>query len=416
MAFPKKRIPALSLLTVAFLVWFFRRFIPRATVTWNMPQYSISQSTNNLSASWQQSEEAEPMNGEEGAKNEQAIASMPFQSGSLKAIGEPYTKTLILPRTSVEDVMWIGESFGGDPNFKQAVYTVDDVNSKLQTPANKGHEVMVYLSYIIDHYDNLSDVNIFMHSHRFGWHNNELLDNDAVQMMSRLSSERVQREGFMNMRCHWSPGCPDWMHPGTVDEDINKQEEIQLPKSWSELFPFDPVPQVLAQPCCGQFAISRDRIRSLPLVKYVFYRDWLLRTSLSDYLSGRVWEYMWQFVFTGKNVVCPKEHICYCDGFGVCFGGEVEYESFYAKVKERQNLENELKDWQDMDMAWRSRSGQENEEPARPEVGKDIELKGRIEGLLAWCEERKQQAKEHGDVAMNRAREAGREWTDGDGF
>ena len=356
------------------------------------------------------------MNGEEGAKNEQAIASMPFQSGSLKAIGEPYTKTLILPRTSVEDVMWIGESFGGDPNFKQAVYTVDDVNSKLQTPANKGHEVMVYLSYIIDHYDNLSDVNIFMHSHRFGWHNNELLDNDAVQMMSRLSSERVQREGFMNMRCHWSPGCPDWMHPGTVDEDINKQEEIQLPKSWSELFPFDPVPQVLAQPCCGQFAISRDRIRSLPLVKYVFYRDWLLRTSLSDYLSGRVWEYMWQFVFTGKNVVCPKEHICYCDGFGVCFGGEVEYESFYAKVKERQNLENELKDWQDMDMAWRSRSGQENEEPARPEVGKDIELKGRIEGLLAWCEERKQQAKEHGDVAMNRAREAGREWTDGDGF
>lgn len=62
---------------------------------------------------------------------------------------------------------------------------------------NKGHEVMAYLSYIIDHYNNLSDVNIFLHSHRYAWHNNDLLGGDAVQMVKRLSAERVQREGFM---------------------------------------------------------------------------------------------------------------------------------------------------------------------------------------------------------------------------
>jgi hypothetical protein len=56
---------------------------------------------------------------------------------------------------------------------------------------------MVYLSYIVDHYDNLSDVNMFLHSHRFAWHNNELLGGDSVEMVSRLFAERVQREGFM---------------------------------------------------------------------------------------------------------------------------------------------------------------------------------------------------------------------------
>jgi hypothetical protein len=134
-----------------------------------------------------------------------------------------------------------------------------------------------------------------------------------------------------NLRCHWEPGCPDWIHPGAIEEDMNKQEESLMARSWTELFPDNPIPQVLAQPCCGQFAVSRNRIRSLPLARYVFYRDWLLRTNLSDYSSGRIWEYIWQFVFTRHNVVCPKEHIYYYDGFGVCFGSEEAYEEYWVK-------------------------------------------------------------------------------------
>lgn len=344
---------------------------------------------------------------------------MPFVAGTPKAVGQPYTKALIVPRTRDEDVSWISENFGGSSMFAPFIYTVDNVDSEYHPPKNKGHEVMVYLSYIIDNYDNLSDVNMFMHSHRHAWHNDDLLDNDAVQMISRLSSERVTREGFMNMRCHWDPGCPAWMHPGTVQEDINKQEETMLARSWSEIFPLDPIPNVLAQPCCAQFAISKDRIRSLPLARYVFYRDWLLRTSLSDYLSGRVWEYIWQFVFTGKNVVCPKEHICYCDGFGVCFGGEEQYKKYYERHDERVRLEDELRIWNEQNSKWLSTPENERDlldNPEPPEVGKNIELQGRISALTAWCDNKRQAAKEHGDVAMHRAKEAGRVWVDGDGF
>lgn len=126
-----------------------------------------------------------------------AVAKVSFQPGKLKAVDESYTKTIVIPRTVEEDVSWLDQNFEDDELFRKSVYVVDDPSAALYPPKNKGNEVMVYLSYIIDHYNNLSDVNIFMHSHQFAWHNNDLLGQDAVQMISRLSSERVQREGYM---------------------------------------------------------------------------------------------------------------------------------------------------------------------------------------------------------------------------
>lgn len=52
----------------------------------------------------------------------------------------------------------------------------------------------------------------------------------------------------------------------------------------------------------------------------------------------------------------------------------------------------------------------------QPEPGKDTELSENIEANLAWCDLKKKEAKERGDMALYRAFEAGREWNDGDGF
>jgi hypothetical protein len=417
--FPKKWIPILSLLTVGFIVWLFRPLLPVPTINWTPgSEFGIRQELQGQEAG-QTQKAIVAQEQDDRLANSRPVANNPFQPGTVKPVGVPYTKTLVIPRTLKEDVSWIAENFGGNKFITAAIYTVDDVNAELHPPKNKGHEVMVYLTYIIDHYHNLTDVNIFMHSHRYGWHSNELLDMDAVQMISRLSAERVQREGYMNMRCSWEPGCPSWMHPGTVEEDINKQEETMLAKSWSELFPLDPIPNLLAQPCCAQFALSRDRIRALPLARYVFYRDWLLRTSLSDYISGRVWEYVWQFVFTGKAVVCPAEHVCYCDGFGVCFGGAEKYNEFRAKERERWMLEQDAKSHQVLSQKWEDSPEVltvEEKAQGRPDKGKLLELEGKINALLAWCDMKKQEAKEQGDVAWYRAKEAGRVWKDGDGF
>jgi hypothetical protein len=334
-----------------------------------------------------------------------------FKPGTLKPFGQPYSKMIVVPHMLKEDVSWITDIFtpGGDIN--SAIYVVDDLNAPLHPPENKGHEVMVYLTYIIDNYDNLADVNIFMHAHRMAWHNDELLDFDAVQMISRLSSERVQREGYMNLRCSWQPGCPNWMHPGSTGVNVNKQEQTALAGSWSELFPADPIPETLAQPCCAQFAVSRDRIQSLPRSQYIFYREWLLKTSLSDYISGRIWEYVWHYLFTGKNVHCPKEHICYCDGFGICFGGEDKYDEWWDTMWQKRMQEDLLKEWHDKDDKAKQAqvvgdtTNKAQQEQAEP--GKDKELSDEIAKQDQWLKTELQRAKERGNSPENRALEAG---------
>ena len=265
-----------------------------------------------------------------------------FPPGLPKSDSSNYSRVMVVPRMKEEDITWIADEL---PDMEFSIYVADDPSAPVHPPRNKGHEVMVYLTYIINHYNNLPDIVLFMHAHRWTHHNNEFLGHDAVEMIQRLNSDHVVRKGYMNMRCHWSPGCPEWLHPVSVYELLGKQEETMLSKCWSELFPLEPMPMFLAQPCCAQFALSKERLLAIPLSRFVFYRDWMLRTPLSDYISGRIWEYTWQFVFTGENAYCPTEYSCYCDGFGVCFGGEAAYKAFLELRNARNGFESELEEW-----------------------------------------------------------------------
>lgn len=340
-----------------------------------------------------------------------------FVPGKPKPAGMTYTKVLVVPKMTEEDTSWMETEI---PEWQTAVYVADDPTAPLHPPKNKGHEVMVYLTYIIDHYDSLPDIIAFMHSHQFAWHNDDLLGQNAGGLLRRLNPARVVREGYMNLRCNWGPGCPDWMHPGAVEEDASKQEEIMLARAWGEIFPDDPIPQVLAQPCCAQFAVSRERIHAIPKARFVYYRDWILRTELSDYISGRVWEYLWHVVFTGENTVCPAENVCYCDGYGICFGGEEEYANYRNIGAQKGALEQELGKWQEDAQAIEvARINGPLTEELRlpiPEPGKDIQLQERIQDLEHQLSELKDNADQRGTDPRLRALEAGRAWKEGDGF
>lgn len=333
----------------------------------------------------------------------QAPIRRPLSSGKTPSITTPQniTRTLVIPKLAEEDTEWVAQFLGDDKLLTPAIYTVDDPNAELTVPENKGHEVMVYLTYIIDHYHNLSDVTMFMHSHHIAWHNNDLLDSTAVNIVRRLSSQKVIRDGYMNLRCHLEPGCPDHIHP-VIDEEsrddtLNIPEAVVIGKAWLELFPDATAPpKVLSQPCCAQFAVSKDRIQTIPLSRYVFYRDWLLQTSLTDSLSGRVWEYVWQYVFAGVEEFCPVESVCYCDGYGVCFDGEAQYQQWFKLRKRSRALQEEL-----------DRGGNEiNEAETKREIG-HISLK---------LQNMKNEAFERGKDPRIRALIAGRLWKEGDGF
>jgi hypothetical protein len=185
MTIPKKWIPILSFLTVIIIVR------TSKTMSRNL-MHRDSKTTHSILEARPQQNIQVPL---------RAIADTDYHNGTLRPLGEPYTKMIVIPRTKDEDVEWVYENFGGNKYIHSSIYSVDNISAELHPPKNKGHEVMIYLSYIIENYDDLADVNIFMHSHRYTWHNDDLMDQDAVQMISRLSAARVQREGYMNMRC-----------------------------------------------------------------------------------------------------------------------------------------------------------------------------------------------------------------------
>lgn len=341
-----------------------------------------------------------------------------FRPGTPKPPGSNYTKGLVVPRVKDEDVGWMDEAL--PPEIHRAIYVADDPTAPLHPPKNKGHEVMIYLTYLIDHYDDLPDIVVFMHAHRFSWHNADILNGDAAEMIKRLSPERVTREGYMNMRCHWGPGCPDWMHPGETQENEFKTEEILIAKAWAEIFPSDPVPGVLAQPCCSQFALSKERIQTIPRQTYVFYRDWLLHTPLKDFVSGRVWEYMWQYVFTGESFHCPAEHICYCDGYGLCFDGEDNYNKWFDLRNQRDDANSKWLQWEEMGKKIQAAVDEGKMEDAaemeKPEPGKDKEYGALVDDLQRQMGKLVEEAKERGKDPQIRALLSGRSWYDGDGY
>ena len=330
-----------------------------------------------------------------------------------KKLESEFTRTLVVPRVKDDDISWIAQEL---PDLDVVVYVANDPSAPLHSPKNKGNEVMVYLTYIIDHYDELPDVIIFMHAHRWTHHNNELLGYDAPQMIRRLSNAHVTRQGYVNMRCHWSPGCPEWLHPGSREEALGKQEEAVLVESWAELFPSDPIPKTLAQPCCAQFALSGQRIHSIPLSRFTFFRDWILRTPLSDYISGRIWEYSWQYLFTRQNVSCPAEHICYCDAFGVCFGGAINFNNY--EIMRRAKLEYEAQINVLLQQAPPHKADENwnttNASGMLPvESDKYSYLHRQVEALDKELVSRKRKAIEQGNDPRKRAQECGRQW---DGF
>jgi hypothetical protein len=341
----------------------------------------------------------------------QAHSVVSFQHGEPKPAGQNYTRVLVVGHLKSEDVSWIQSEL---PDLQTALYVMDDnaESESLHPPMNKGHEAMAYLTYIIDHYDDLPDTVLFFHPHRYTWHNNVLLATDSVETIRRLSDARVAREGYVNSRCHLDPGCPDWLHLDRPSRDYDferKGEEQHIkPNVWMELHPGEPVPAVLSNPCCAQFAVSRAFIRARPRESYIHYRAWLMNTKLSDNVSGRLFEYSWQFIFGGVSEFCPSMHTCYCDTYGICFESAADLDDWLNDLKQREFINEELNEW--------IKQNDEKVKPAGFMLDHDTVLRAKLELLDQQLEERKDAAYSRGDDPKKRADSAGRTWQIGDGF
>ncbi|KAK6832393.1 hypothetical protein RU639_003988 [Aspergillus parasiticus] len=225
-------------------------------------------------------------------------------------------RVVVVGKTKEEDTDWVIKEL---PTWQHAIYAVDDPEAPLHVAKNKGKEANVYLQYIIDNYDDLPSTIVFLHSHRDGypkaWHT-EFSDHSNVRTVQMLQTDFVQRNGYANLRCNPNPGCPDEIRPFRGSSDEEHLPEQVLPEVWKTFFNNTDVPEVIATPCCAQFAVSRTQVLQRPLSSYVRYHKWLMETELPDDVSGRVMEYMWHIIFGQDPVYCPDIYQCYEDVYG----------------------------------------------------------------------------------------------------
>jgi hypothetical protein len=149
-------------------------------------------------------------------------------------------------------------------------------------------------SFIIDNYNDLPDNIFFIHPNRYQWHNDDP-DYDGLPMLRHFQLPYLEQQGYVNIRCAWSLGCPSEIKP--LEEEGEHRAAVHAggdyKKAFEVLFPNQHVPEVVGVSCCAQFAVTKEKVKEKPRLEYERLREWLLETELKDSISGRVFEYSW---------------------------------------------------------------------------------------------------------------------------
>jgi hypothetical protein len=300
--------------------------------------------------------------------------------------GEP-TWTLVVASRKSDDTSWIQKEMRG---IESAVYVADDPKSKFKVPTKKGNEAMVYITYIIDHYDSLPDVSVFIHTRQRPHSNDELLSGSVAKSLGRLRLKKAVRDKYFNLRCNWEPGCPSWLNLRNASASapqVNPNDASMMRDALRDLMPAAPIPEWVGQPFGSQFAASREGIHSVPLDLWKTWREWLINTPFNDEQSGRVWEHIWQYAFTGKTTFCPAMDQCYCEGYGICFTSATKFVVWRAWTRESLDWTMEY-----LKLKSEGREAQELKEriDARNEV-----LQLSLSEAMRWGDELRDRGEEH---------------------
>ncbi|KAE8352226.1 hypothetical protein BDV28DRAFT_135553 [Aspergillus coremiiformis] len=255
-----------------------------------------------------------------------AVNPTPTLTGPNDGIKTPLIRgsndvALVAPKTRDENVRWMAtfcKQFGCTPY----IYTTDEIPEEdyLHPRTLKGHEAAAYLTYIVDHYDHLSPFTIFIHGKDEHWHN-DAAGPKTSNVLLNLRFEAARAYGYVNLRCLAVPGCPDSLHPAVNQKtDLEYHQLVEdFPQIYYELFGESDAPSQVGHQCCGQFIVTRDRIRQRPRSDYERLLHWVGNTTRTDsYGIGWTLEKLWHIIFGMNAVHCPPVEQCRCDVYGWC--------------------------------------------------------------------------------------------------
>lgn len=262
-------------------------------------------------------------------------------------VNHPITVHLVVAATTSDDTSWTSKL--KIPGLQVIHYIADDPLAAHHPPANKGREAMMYHTYFYDYYEKLPDIAILTHAHEVSWHMEPLLSHSLSYAISHLNLLAVEERGYANLRVSWEQACPAHINTtikGTSDLafEAHSTREAFLGNFADRLGLMDDAPEILAQPCCSQFAVTRDAIRTVKREEYLHFINWIIKSPMDEVLLGRTWEHLFQWLFTTKAVDCPIEWKTYCKMYNICFGSKREY----RKYRKLEMLQEDLIDQYDV--------------------------------------------------------------------
>ncbi|KAH6648850.1 hypothetical protein BKA67DRAFT_538861 [Truncatella angustata] len=272
------------------------------------------------------------------------LAAYPYSQQSNLSVN------LVIATIASEDISWTSRL--QIPNLNIVRYVSDEPTAQYHPPVPKGREALMYHTYLHDFYDALPDVSIFVHADEQPWHTDAELWDSMLFTLSNLDLAAVAERGYANLRVNWYQACPDWINTTKSVEESVKQEEPWMAAAFRANFGDEAeVPEILAGPCCSQFAVTREAIRSRPREAYAQTQRWLVETDWSDYIVGRIWERLWSYLFLeGRPTDCPVEWKAFCRMYGVCFPGPgaAGLDDFRALWAERKGLVGRRGFWREL--------------------------------------------------------------------
>ena len=211
-----------------------------------------------------------------------------------KSKEKPVSKIgLIFPESPQMEQAWLKNINRSVYNLYPYPYASPQSHLPNRIPKNKGQEAMTYLTFIIDHYDDLPDTMFFIHGHDEAWHQ----DGSIESLLPKVEWAQVPNH-YVNVR-----GC--FGHePGTPESSVDES----LRSMWQKLnltslgFPLISELKNNKGSCCAQFIVKKEIVLKHKPNTYLQLRNWLLETDADNYVSGRVFEYFWHILFTGKTV------------------------------------------------------------------------------------------------------------------
>ncbi|GIZ41513.1 hypothetical protein CKM354_000481600 [Cercospora kikuchii] len=254
------------------------------------------------------------------------------------------TTNLVIASTKAEDISWTNALIPQIPNLKIFRYVSDDPTAEYHPPAAQGREALMYFTYLFDKYEDLADVNIFIHAEEHPWHLDSALWQSMTFALSHLDLNQVLEKRYFNLYTSLKGGRPEGYNTSKTPLQTNNSEEPYMADALRANFGSDAVvPEILLGPCCSQFAVSRDAILSRPREQYEYSMKWLTDTDWPDQLTGRIWEHMWPFLFLRDQATDQKtEWRALCRMYGVCFKNASDHQQYQDVWAELAQLREEI--------------------------------------------------------------------------